>query len=263
MQAWLDQLTAQPEPVQLPTLPTILNPGPRRRNGSGWMTAAIIAIVAALCWWSFDNSDQVKRAIAGVGAGASNLLNAEHGNTASTPPLTLPAATAARSGPAAPLPPVATKPSRRAAIAVATAVQSQIATAKAAPAGEQAAATEIPAAARPGRAKIELAADEIEVDPTQSVASVVVRRRDSYRNDVSFTWWTESGTAKPGQDFVPVRSRIEFIPGGDRETRLLVPIVADPRRRVSKSFYVVIDEPSDGARLGSRTLTQVTIPGSN
>jgi serine/threonine protein kinase len=262
MQAWLDQLTTQPEPVQLPPLPTILNPGPPRRSRSGWMTAAIITAAAALCWWSFDNSDEVKRAIASVGAATSSLLNPEHTDTANPTPLTVRAAPLASSSAPVPPPPLPAKPSR--AAAGAGAVQSPIATAEASPAAEQTATPQTPAVASPGpgHAKIQLAADQVEVDPLQSVASVVVQRRDSYRNDVSFTWWTESGTAKPGQDFVPVRSRIEFIPAGDREARLLVPIVADPRRHATKSFYVVIDEPSDGARLGSRTLTQVTIPGS-
>jgi hypothetical protein len=42
----------------------------------------------------------------------------------------------------------------------------------------------------------------------------------------------------------------------------MVPVLADPKRRDSKSFYVVIDEASDNATLGGRTLTMVTVPGS-
>jgi hypothetical protein len=41
-----------------------------------------------------------------------------------------------------------------------------------------------------------------------------------------------------------------------------VSIVSDPTRRAAKNFYVVIDEASDNAALGSRTLSMVTIPGS-
>jgi hypothetical protein len=115
----------------------------------------------------------------------------------------------------------------------------------------------------PGTARIELAADTLVVAPLQPVASVVVRRRRNYHNGVSFSWWTESGTAIPGQDFVPVKARTDYIPAGENETHLLVPIVADPRRRLAKSFYVVVGDPSADAALGSRTITMVTIPAAN
>jgi hypothetical protein len=108
-----------------------------------------------------------------------------------------------------------------------------------------------------------MAADELEVTPMNPVAAVIVRRRENYRDNVNFTWWTESGTAKPGKDFVPVSPRTEYLLSGEREAQLLVPVVTDPRRHESRSFYVVIDTPSDGARLGSRTLTMVTIPPSD
>ena len=43
----------------------------------------------------------------------------------------------------------------------------------------------------------------------------------------------------------------------------LIPIVADPRRHVAKSFYVVLDDASDGAKVGARQVTMVTIPASD
>jgi hypothetical protein len=95
------------------------------------------------------------------------------------------------------------------------------------------------------------------------MAHVVVRRKGSSRSDVSFKWWTESGTAKPGRDFVPVKSQVEHIESGQTAVSLIIPVVRDSARRQSRSFYVVIDEPSDGATLGSRTLTMVTLPGSD
>jgi hypothetical protein len=39
-------------------------------------------------------------------------------------------------------------------------------------------------------------------------------------------------------------------------------VVSDPTRKQPKSFYIVINDPSDGATLGKRTLTMVTIPSS-
>ena len=94
------------------------------------------------------------------------------------------------------------------------------------------------------------------------MARIVIHRSRSLRDEVSFKWWTESGTAKPGQDFVPVKTQVEYIENGRNSTNLVVPIVQDPARRASRSFYVVIDEASDNAALGPRTLTMVTIPGA-
>jgi hypothetical protein len=117
-----------------------------------------------------------------------------------------------------------------------------------------------PRSATPVEAQIEMGASTVDVPALQEVASMPVHRRHNYRSGVSFTWSTEPGTAKAGQDFVPVTSRTEYMPAGDPETHLLVPIVADPRRHTSKTFYVVINAAGDGATLGSRVLTLVTIP---
>jgi hypothetical protein len=94
------------------------------------------------------------------------------------------------------------------------------------------------------------------------MARITVRRSRALRDEVSFKWWTESGTAKPGQDFVPVKTRVEYIENGKNSADLVVPLVRDPARRAARNFYVVIDEASDNAALGPRTLTMVTIPGT-
>jgi hypothetical protein len=106
-----------------------------------------------------------------------------------------------------------------------------------------------------------LGADSVDVPPTESTAHVIVRRTRNLRGDVSFNWWTESGTAKPGRDFTPVKSHVEDIPDGKSAVDLAIPVVADPGRHEPRSFYVVIDEASDNAGLGPRTLTMVTLPG--
>jgi serine/threonine protein kinase len=116
-----------------------------------------------------------------------------------------------------------------------------------------------PVATRP---RIELAADSIEVAADEPTARVVVRRSGSLRGNVSFNWWTESGTAKPGQDFSPVKSQVEQIDDGKNSVSLLIPVTADRARKASKSFYVVIDEASPGAALGPRTLTMITLPAA-
>jgi len=150
-------------------------------------------------------------------------------------------------------------PPKAASIPAAATVEPHVTAARTVPAAPRAPAQ----TATPTLARIELAADTLEVAPLQSVASVAVVRRHSYHNGVSFSWWTESGTAKPGQDFVPVKPRTDYIPAGESETHLLIPIVADPRRRLAKTFYVVVGDPSADAALGSRTITMVTIPGVN
>jgi hypothetical protein len=104
-----------------------------------------------------------------------------------------------------------------------------------------------------------MAADTVDVEPTDSAARITVRRRGNPHGDASFTWWTESGTAESGRDFAPVIPNVERIPDGRGSVTLNVPIFSTPHGK-SKSFYVVIDRTeSGGAALGARNLTMVTI----
>jgi hypothetical protein len=112
------------------------------------------------------------------------------------------------------------------------------------------------------RARIEMVADNIETPQGELMARIVVRRSRSLREDVSFNWWTESGTATPGRDFVPVKPRVEHMEKGKDSVSLIVPLIDDRPHDKARSFYVVIDEPSDNATLGPRNLTMVTIPGT-
>jgi hypothetical protein len=112
------------------------------------------------------------------------------------------------------------------------------------------------------RAHIDLAADSVELAPSDPIAHIVVRRTRNLRDDVSFSWWTETGTARPGRDFVSVKPQVEHIDSGQSAVSLIIPVVVDPSRRESRNFYVVIDQASDNATLGTHTLTMVTVPGS-
>ena len=263
MQLWLDQLTVESEATQLPTLATIMGTrGPTRRS-AGWVTGALIALFAALCWWALENPEAVSRSGADLKSSISKLWSDVRGDSTNETPAAapIPDEPAAEATPPAPavVKPAPAKSARTAApVAAAGDGAPQVTVANAAQ-GDGATAA---ASGSTSRARIEMAADELEVTPMNSVAAVIVRRRENYRDNVSFTWWTESGTAKPGRDFVPVNARTEYLLSGEREAQLLVPVVADPRRHESRSFYVVIDQPSDGAKLGSRTLTMVTIPPS-
>jgi serine/threonine protein kinase len=118
-----------------------------------------------------------------------------------------------------------------------------------------------PAGVPTGPSKIEMVTDTIDVPAAESLALVSVRRKGNLRGETNFTWWTESGTAKPGIDFLPVLPQHASIGDGISDISLNVPLSKAPRTR-SKSFYVVIDQTEGGAALGARTLTMVTLlPG--
>jgi eukaryotic-like serine/threonine-protein kinase len=119
-----------------------------------------------------------------------------------------------------------------------------------------------PASASAGPSKIEMVTDTIDVPAAESLALVSVRRKGSLRGETNFTWWTESGTAKPGIDFSPVLPQLASIGDGQSDVTLNVLLSKAPRTR-SKSFYVVIDRTDGGAALGARTLTMVTLVPSD
>jgi Protein kinase domain len=133
------------------------------------------------------------------------------------------------------------------------------------PATEVAAATVAPVAAPPvaapgfRRALIDLPSETRDVPGDQPVAKIWVRRRDGLRGEVSFVWWTESGSAKVDRDYRQISPRTAVIDAGASGVELLVPLLDDPSRQQPRTFYVKIDEPGPGATLGDRTLMQVSI----
>jgi serine/threonine protein kinase len=175
------------------------------------------------------------------------------------------AAVALRTPP--PAAPQATMPAPAAVLSAPIAVASTAAPTTAAARATAAAPATTPAAtATPytgPKAHLELASDTVEVLPTDSVAHLVVRRTRSSRGEVSFTWWTESGTALPGRDFTAVPAHVETINNGQNAVTLNIPVVANPARQVPRNFYVVIDQPSDNATVGPRTLSMVSLVGAN
>lgn len=113
--------------------------------------------------------------------------------------------------------------------------------------------------APPARASIDLASTYAWVDTTEPVARIWVTRRGTPGREVTFRWWTETGTAQVGRDFRAIEPRLAVIPEGSRGVELLVPLMPDATRREPRTFYVKIDEPGPGADLGTRTLMQVAI----
>jgi serine/threonine protein kinase len=108
-------------------------------------------------------------------------------------------------------------------------------------------------------AKIEMAAAIVDVPAAETYAWVEVRRKGDMRGAIGFTWWTESGTAKPGRDFAPVMPQIAYIEDGRSSITLSIRVTGASRSQ-PKSFYVVIDLPEGDAKLGEQTLAMVTLP---
>ncbi|HLW23719.1 MAG TPA: protein kinase [Steroidobacteraceae bacterium] len=127
------------------------------------------------------------------------------------------------------------------------------------------AAPHTPAAPKPhavaqAPARIEFAASTIDVPPSEPAALVLVRRSGSAHGESSFSWWTESGTARPGEDFTPVAPHVEHFADGESSLRLTIPLAPGASRRQPRSFYVVLSDPGEGAVLGDRSLAMVTLP---
>jgi hypothetical protein len=110
-------------------------------------------------------------------------------------------------------------------------------------------------------ARIELLASTVVTPPGEPFARVQVRRRDNLQAPVSFKWWTETGSAQVNRDFLGIEPRLEWIPAGTGTVELRVPLLADPTRNQPRTFYVKIEGAgSSNVVLGSRTLTQVSVP---
>jgi hypothetical protein len=107
-----------------------------------------------------------------------------------------------------------------------------------------------------------LAASIFEVPFGDPSAHIVVRRSGNLQTEMNFSWWTETGTAKPGKDYEAVAPHVETIAAGKSAANLFVPVVTDLKRQQSTNFYVVIGDPSADASLGSRTVAMVSIEPS-
>jgi hypothetical protein len=87
------------------------------------------------------------------------------------------------------------------------------------------------------------------VNDTSPAARVVVRRSGGTEDDLRFVWWTLDDTAKADVDYAPLGRRTEhFLPGQDHVT-LYVPIISNPLRHETSTFYVALGRP--GAAPGS------------
>jgi serine/threonine protein kinase len=271
---WLIRFNLAGAAPRLPALPVLVNaPPPRKPNGL-LATAAItlLALLAAGGLWAMTDYDSFE---SHVSAWRGSLLSAfDNGVTTpeAPPPPALNPPTPAPTPPtrneresvAKPSPPISRVAPAPQSAAAAPAAAPVTAPAPAASPGSGAAAARAAAseaaarAANAGPMRIEMAAATVDVQPGETIVNVVVRRKGNSHGDTSFTWWTESGTAKPGRDFAAAVPRVEHFEDGSRNVILNIPVSAIPRTQ-PMSFYVVIDRTETGAALGERNLTMVTL----
>jgi serine/threonine protein kinase len=271
VQKWLDRFGLAGAAPHLPPLTLLMNTRAPRKSRAVPAAAviAVCSVLAAGAYWAVTNYDSLARLV----KPATPLVTRQESpppNTESVPapranPAPAPTATARKTTTDAKAPgakaaaPMAAAPMAAAPMA-ATAPPSPTPSPGAAAAPARPSTAETSArAGNGGPIRIEMAADTVDVEPTDSAARITVRRRGNPHGDASFTWWTESGTAESGRDFAPVIPNVERIPDGRGSVTLNVPIFSTPHGK-SKSFYVVIDRTeSGGAALGARNLTMVTI----
>jgi serine/threonine protein kinase len=268
VQKWLDRFELAAAAPHLPPLATLENAPPPRKRGV-MLAAAVIAIIALLAaggYWAVTNYDSRARLVRPATPAVTDQTPSPSITRSAPAPRAYPTTPPTATPPVA-TPPVATAPVATAAVAPSPAPAapqsptSRPRAAEATPPPPAATATGEATArgANAGPIRIEMAADTVDVQAGEDTARVTVRRRGNLHGDASFTWWTESGTAKPGRDFVPVIPRVEHIANGTGSVSLSIPILST-RRSQPKSFYAVIDRTeSGGAALGARTLTMVTI----
>jgi serine/threonine protein kinase len=245
VQRWLSELEVGGAAKKLAPLNDLLEP-PAAKQSKSWLAFWIVAGVAALlfaAYWLVSNRDMLPS----VDSTASIRAPEAPAPTLSEPPVTEPPVTE---------PPVSA-PLVTAPHGTAPPVSAPVSapTSHVAPA-----AAPIPTVAAPpaGASKVELAADTVEVPFGQASAQVTVHRKGSLRGETSFTWWTESGTAKPRTDFSAVVPQLAYFADGKSNVSLSIPLSIAPHAQ-AKSFYVVIDHSEGGAALGARTLTMVTM----
>jgi hypothetical protein len=253
VEQWLRNLRLRGAANHLPNLAALAAEPPPRNYSSIYLAVALGLVgLAGIGLWTATK----RNAPVGITlppATATDTLAESDGSAAPTREAPAPEAAAPRPAPVASAP-VASAPPAPARVAPSVAMPAAVAPTAAAGDG---------GATRPAtpRSRIELTTVSVEVPPGEPVARVTVHRRGNLRGDVSFLWWTESGTAKAGVDFAPSAPHVEHMGNGQSIDTLLIPIVSHPARREERSFYFVIDDagPDSGAGVIGRTTAMITI----
>ncbi len=265
VQQWLTQLELLGAAKRLAPLSDLLEPPPGKKWSWSRLTgiAAGVALLLGGAYW-INQRDTLPRVDTGAPARAPAPTLAAPSPAPTSAPTSAPASratpVAATSAPLSTAPP---PPAGLALPAASPSTAAPTAAPAAAPIAPPAATPVAPRSAAPiGPSKVELATDTVDVAAGEPSAQIPVHRKGNLRGQTSFTWWTESGTAKPGADFSAVVPQIALIGDGKSNISLSIPLSKAPHVH-SKSFYVVIDQSEGGATLGARTLTMVTLLPSN
>jgi Protein kinase domain len=274
VQKWLRRFNLAGAAARLPALPVLVNAPPPRGPHGLLATAAVtlLALLVAGGIWAMTDYESFQSHVAGWRGEVRSAFDtaATTPPRASQPAVTAPAQPAREAIPAPPqtarIAAATPPPVSRAAPAPRVAPSAApIAAPPPASASAQAAAPArvvpgeaVARAANAGPMRIEMAADTVDIQPGETTANVVVHRKGNLHGETSFTWWTESGTAKPGRDFAAAVPRVEHFEDGSKSVILNIPVSASPRTQ-PKSFYVVIDRTDTGAALGEHNLTMVTL----
>jgi Protein kinase domain len=273
VQKWLRRFNLAGAAARLPALPVLVNAPPPRGPRGLLATAAVtlLALLLAGGIWAMTDYESFQSHVAGWRGGVRSALEtaatapprgSQPAATPSAPPAreAIPAPQTARDA-TAPLPVSRAAPAPRPAPSAAPIAAPPPASASAHTAAAPARVVPGEAVARAANAgpmRIEMAADTVDIQPGETTANVVVHRKGNLHGETSFTWWTESGTAKPGRDFAAAVPRAEHFEDGSKSVILNIPVSASPRTQ-PMSFYVVIDRTDAGAALGERNLTMVTL----
>jgi hypothetical protein len=251
VRSWLDRLHLAGAPPRLPPPPTLRAARSSVRGRAIWTAGrgAAVLVVAIAVWAALEHPSvesgiQTLRgelaALLGAGSVMERAWHAARAGDRLEPPT-------ARASTTAAVPPVPR--------AVDSNDRSARTPAEALPSAATAAGADGSA-----RARIELGGVTLADSSGALVARVHVRRSGNPHGEVSFTWWTESGSAQAERDFVAFGPRLAHIREGEEGVKLLVPLVADTQQHQPKEFVVAIGQPSAGAALGARTRLRVIIP---
>jgi serine/threonine protein kinase len=272
VQQWLERLDLRGAAKSLPALTDLLDPRPAANSGFGFPKAlalpGALGLAVALAFgggWFVRNYTESPRLIArapsataGAPTDVPRAPTDSPSAAAGVDGRTLPPETVRED--AAPLADSQPAPPSETAVAappIAPDIAPPAAAPTARPVAPPSSASSIPALpARP--AKIEMDAPIVDVPPGETNARVVVRRKGNLRGAIGFSWWTESGTAKPGTDFAPVVPQIAIIGDGESSITLSIPVTGWSRTG-SKNFYVVIDLPAGNAKLDAPAITMVAL----
>jgi hypothetical protein len=266
VRAWLDALDLGAGAKHLPPLNDLTHASPVPTSRWRWAVAmlALIALAGGGYWYFYYSDPGMFGGKASSETTAQDVAPAlDAGVPAPTTAPTLAPSAAPSVSPQRPAAapsvaqhPASPAPKPPAAAPPAAAPPAAISGAAAAPS----AARSTPVSQAPAR--VEMAVDTLDASPGDSVVRVTVRRKGNLHGPTSFTWWTESGTAKPGVDFAPVLPHVLQMPDGEAVTQLSV-VLLPTQRAQDKGFYVGIEEMDGGAQIGARSLTQITLPATN